>query len=130
MVLETGYHPAMLKDAVTTPAGTTIDGIMALEEQYYFLWAPAVRWLRRPWMLAAVLGSALVCSPLVRHLNPVWLWGIPTHTLIKLDGIALGSLLALGLYTIALSRRAWFWIGLGAVSYTHLDVYKRQRLTL
>ncbi len=32
MVLETGYHPAMLKDAVTTPAGTTIDGIMALEE--------------------------------------------------------------------------------------------------
>jgi pyrroline-5-carboxylate reductase len=32
MVLETGYHPAMLKDAVTTPAGSTIDGIMALEE--------------------------------------------------------------------------------------------------
>ena len=31
-VLETGYHPAMLKDAVTTPAGSTIDGIMALEE--------------------------------------------------------------------------------------------------
>ena len=27
MVLETGYHPAMLKDAVTTPAGCTIDGI-------------------------------------------------------------------------------------------------------
>jgi pyrroline-5-carboxylate reductase len=32
MVLETGYHPALLKDAVTTPAGSTIDGIMALEE--------------------------------------------------------------------------------------------------
>ena len=32
MVLETGYHPAMLKDAVTTPAGSTIDGIMAPEE--------------------------------------------------------------------------------------------------
>ncbi len=31
-VLETGDHPALLKDAVTTPAGCTIDGIMELEE--------------------------------------------------------------------------------------------------
>ncbi|HUL02357.1 MAG TPA: pyrroline-5-carboxylate reductase [Gemmatimonadales bacterium] len=32
VALETGDHPAMLKDAVTTPAGCTIDGIMELEE--------------------------------------------------------------------------------------------------
>jgi pyrroline-5-carboxylate reductase len=32
MVLETGAHPALLKDAVTTPAGCTIDGILQLEE--------------------------------------------------------------------------------------------------
>ncbi len=32
MVLETGQHPALLKDAVTTPAGCTVDGIMELEE--------------------------------------------------------------------------------------------------
>jgi pyrroline-5-carboxylate reductase len=32
MVLETGYHPALLKDAVTTPAGCTIDGILELAE--------------------------------------------------------------------------------------------------
>jgi len=32
MVLETGYHPALLKDAVTTPTGCTIDGILELEE--------------------------------------------------------------------------------------------------
>ncbi|MPY89826.1 MAG: pyrroline-5-carboxylate reductase [Luteitalea sp.] len=32
MVLETGEHPALLKDAVTTPAGCTIDGLLALEE--------------------------------------------------------------------------------------------------
>ena len=32
MVLQTGEHPAKLKDEVTTPAGTTIDGILELEE--------------------------------------------------------------------------------------------------
>ncbi len=32
MVLETGAHPALLKDSVTTPAGCTIDGILELEE--------------------------------------------------------------------------------------------------
>ncbi len=32
VVLETGDHPALLKDGVTTPAGCTIDGILELEE--------------------------------------------------------------------------------------------------
>jgi pyrroline-5-carboxylate reductase len=32
MVLETREHPAKLKDVVTTPAGCTIDGLLALEE--------------------------------------------------------------------------------------------------
>ncbi|MEW6425993.1 MAG: pyrroline-5-carboxylate reductase, partial [Bacillota bacterium] len=32
MVLEKGENPAKLKDMVTTPAGTTIEGIFALEE--------------------------------------------------------------------------------------------------
>jgi pyrroline-5-carboxylate reductase len=32
MVLESNEHPAKLKDEVTTPAGVTIDGIMALED--------------------------------------------------------------------------------------------------
>jgi pyrroline-5-carboxylate reductase len=31
-VIETGDHPALLKDAVTTPAGCTIDGILELED--------------------------------------------------------------------------------------------------
>lgn len=32
MTLKTGQNPALLKDAVTTPAGCTIEGILALEE--------------------------------------------------------------------------------------------------
>ena len=32
MVLDTGRHPALLKDEVTTPAGCTVDGILRLEE--------------------------------------------------------------------------------------------------
>jgi len=98
---------------LTLPPALGPTWALAMEEQYYFFWAPMVRWLRRPWMLLTVLTAALICSPLLRHLNPVWLWGLPTHTLIKLDGIALGSLLALGLYTLPLGRRVWLWMGLG-----------------
>jgi pyrroline-5-carboxylate reductase len=32
MVLKTRMHPALLKDAVTTPAGVTVDGLMELED--------------------------------------------------------------------------------------------------
>ncbi len=86
---------------------------LAIEEQYYFLWAPVVRFLRRPWMLASVLTCALVGSALFRLAH--FRWMTPTHTLIHLDGIALGSLMALGLFTIQLTRRLWLLIGLAAL---------------
>ena len=98
---------------LSLPAALGPTWALAVEEQYYFLWAPVVRWMRRPWMLAVVLTCALVSSPLLRHLDPVWMKGLPSHTLIKLDGIALGSLMALGLYTIQTSRRFCLWLGLG-----------------
>jgi peptidoglycan/LPS O-acetylase OafA/YrhL len=86
---------------------------LAIEEQYYFLWAPIVRFVRAPAALAAVLAAALIASPLFRLANLHWM--TLTHTLIHLDGIALGSLLALGLYTLRLSRRAWIGIGIAAM---------------
>ena len=86
---------------------------LAIEEQYYFVWAPLVRFLRRPWMLASVLVAALVASPLLRHANLHWM--TPTNTLIHLDGIALGSLIAIAMHTVKLSRRAWLGIGLSGL---------------
>jgi peptidoglycan/LPS O-acetylase OafA/YrhL len=84
---------------------------LAIEEQYYFLWAPLVRFLRKPWALAFVLALALVASPLMRRTHFAWL--TPTHTLAHLDGIAWGSLLALGLFTLPIPRRVWLWLGCG-----------------
>jgi peptidoglycan/LPS O-acetylase OafA/YrhL len=83
---------------------------LAIEEQYYFVWAPIVRVLERPWALAMVLVSAMVASPLFRMSHHAWI--TPTHTLTHLDGIAMGSLLALGLYTLAVPRRVWLVLGL------------------
>ena len=86
---------------------------LAIEEQYYFLWAPLVRFLKRPWALALVLCCALIASPAFRVANLPSM--TKTHTLIHLDGIALGSLMALGLYTLALKRRTWLWSGLASL---------------
>ncbi len=99
---------------LTLPPAVGPTWSLAIEEQYYFVWAPAVRILTRPWMLASALGAALVASPLLRHANLRWM--TPTHTLIHLDGIACGSLLALGLYTLGLNRRVWLAVGLSGLT--------------
>jgi len=98
---------------LTLPPALGPTWALAIEEQYYFLWAPRVRILRRPWMMTLALVAVLVECPLMRHAHFAWL--TPTHTLIHLDGIAWGSLLALALYTLKLSRRAWLGLGLGGL---------------
>ncbi len=87
---------------------------LAIEEQYYFAWAPLVRVLRRPWMLTAALGTTLAISPALRQANLHWL--TPTHTLIHLDGIAWGSLMAVGMHNLRLSRSAWLKLGLAGLA--------------
>ena len=98
---------------ITLPPALGPTWSLAIEEQYYFVWAPLVRVFARPWMLASALCAALIASPLIRHTHPHWL--TPTHTLIHLDGIAIGSLIALGLHTLAIGRRTWLILGLIAL---------------
>ena len=86
---------------------------LAIEEQYYFLWAPLVRFLKRPWAMATLLACALVASPLFRLSRFSWI--TPTHTLTHIDGIAMGSLITLGLYTLPVSRRVGLILGLVAI---------------
>jgi peptidoglycan/LPS O-acetylase OafA/YrhL len=86
---------------------------LAIEEQYYFLWAPFVRLLRRPRWLLAVLLCAIAASPIVGSLH--FKWVTETHTITHLDGIAMGSVLALGLHVLPLSRRVWLWLGFGGI---------------
>lgn len=86
---------------------------LAIEEQYYFLWAPIVRILARPGSLAIFLGCALVASPLFRMTHFAWI--TPTHTLTHLDGIAMGSLIAIALHTLRISRRTWLVTALAAI---------------
>jgi peptidoglycan/LPS O-acetylase OafA/YrhL len=64
-------------------------------------------------MLATLLVCALIIAPLFRRSHFAWI--TPTHTFTHIDGIAMGSLLALGLYTLPLSRRVWTLLGVTAI---------------
>jgi peptidoglycan/LPS O-acetylase OafA/YrhL len=86
---------------------------LAIEEQFYFLWAPLVRVLRRPRLLAATMIGAMAVSPVFGFSHLAWI--TKTCTLTHVDGIAMGSLLALGIHTLTWSRRAWLWIGLAGM---------------
>jgi len=95
---------------LTLPPALGPTWALAIEEQYYFIWAPLVRWVRAPQVLALALVSALIASPALRLGHHPWL--TPTHTLIHLDGIAWGSLLAIGMHTLGWSRRLWLTLGI------------------
>ncbi len=92
--------------ALPAPIGPTWS--LAIEEQFYLFWAPIGRRLR-PAHLAAVLVAAFVASPILRICNTGFL--TPTHTLVHLDGLAIGSLIAVLLRMDVLTQRRWQWLG-------------------
>lgn len=87
---------------------------LAIEEQFYWVWAPIVRFLRSPRWLAAGPIAVLALSPVARatlghRLNP-------QHTLLHLDSIAVGSLLAIGILSTRISQQRWLQIGGAALT--------------
>ena len=77
---------------------------LAIEEQYYVVWAPFVRFVGAR-TLKVVLVAVLLASPAIRFFGGAD-FGQP-HTLIHLDGLAAGSLIAVVLATARLARAAW-----------------------
>lgn len=98
---------------IPLPPPITPTWSLAIEEQYYVIWAPLVRSLRRPWVLASVLGATFVMCAWFRRQHFAWI--TPTDTVTHLDGIAMGSLLALGLYTLRWRREIWLALGVSAM---------------
>lgn len=76
----------------TMPAPLGPTWSLAIEEQFYFAWAPIARLLKTAW-LKWVAMAVIVISPALRY----GLGGrvTPVHTLVHLDGLAWGALLAL-----------------------------------
>src|SRR5450432_2054039 len=108
------YYPLFIQNLfrilLPGPLGPTWS--LAIEEQFYVVWAPIARMVHSSAAIGGLLLAVIVGSPLLRvsglHLSS-------THTLIHLDGIAFGCLLALGLRSGArLSQRGWRWTGYGA----------------
>jgi peptidoglycan/LPS O-acetylase OafA/YrhL len=86
---------------------------LAIEQQFYVFWAPIARQLPPRWLLVAS-AAMLALSPAVRlyygdHLTPI-------HTLIHLDGLALGAMIAIGLRVFDWSPAVWRWIARAALA--------------
>ncbi|HWG36172.1 MAG TPA: acyltransferase [Terriglobales bacterium] len=85
---------------------------LAIEEQFYVVWAPIARRLPVA-ALAALLAAAIAISPWLRHDLGI---PFPIHTLYHLDGLALGSLIALGVRCRNWTQQHWARLALGAVA--------------
>lgn len=81
---------------------------LAIEEQFYLVWAPLVRWVPGS-ALTGVLVAALGIGPWMRGVGHAWF--VPVHTLYHLDGLAVGSLLALATRRWNWTQRGWHKLG-------------------
>ena len=87
---------------------------LAIEEQFYVVWAPVARFVRTS-ALIPLLIAIILASPFIRILASGRL--TPTHTLIHLDGLAIGSLIALSFRHFDFCRRTWKRIAAAAFSF-------------
>jgi peptidoglycan/LPS O-acetylase OafA/YrhL len=86
---------------------------LAVEQHFYLFWTPIARNLPPRWLLLAAVGM-FATSPLVRHF-----YGgrfTPTNTLIHLDGLAIGSIIAIVLRLLDWSPSTWKWIARAAMA--------------
>ena len=84
---------------------------LAIEEQFYVFWAPVARFARNAALLPLLI-AIFIASPIIRLANTGALGhfqGFLTevHTLTHLDGLAMGSLVALSLRMFNFSRTSW-----------------------
>jgi peptidoglycan/LPS O-acetylase OafA/YrhL len=77
---------------------------LAIEEQFYVFWAPVARFARNS-VLLRLLIAVFVASPFIRLANTGFLTEV--HTLTHLDGLALGSLIALAVRMFEFGRSSW-----------------------
>jgi len=86
---------------------------LAIEQQFYLFWTPIARRVSHRWLLLAA-AIMLATSPLLRLVGGNHF--TPTHTLTHLDGLAVGSLIAIALRVLPWSRNIWKWIARGALA--------------
>jgi len=86
---------------------------LAIEQQFYLFWTPIARRVPPRWLLLAA-AAMLATSPLVRLYCGARFTA--TNTLTHLDGLAVGSLLAIALRVFAWPIGAWKWISRGALA--------------
>jgi len=86
---------------------------LAVEEQFYLFWPFAIRFLERKRLIQILVG-VLVAEPILRAaFSPMFatIWPIFFLTPFQLDGLALGSLLALLVEDKAATERVTHWSG-------------------
>lgn len=77
---------------------------LAIEEQFYVFWAPIARFVKNAALLPLLI-AVFLASPFIRLANTGFLTEV--HTLTHLDGLAIGSLIALSLRMFDFDRKVW-----------------------
>lgn len=85
---------------------------LAIEQQFYLFWTPIAKRVPPRWLL--IFATAMLAtSPSVR-----FFFGhrfTPTNTLIHLDGLAVGSMIAIALRVLDWSPETWKWVARAAL---------------